>query len=225
MAQYRVTGEQYREIDKRIVEIKRQLNQKGGSPISVDYVLRVLQSVIEHDVVPKKILQKKKFSKEELWIPGCDAGHTFGEIDPGFFIVDSLRDKREEPCGGYVGRYSTITGLVSSTYISMYDVIFEEGEYLQRIFTALDVPLRTLAFTQSQIVIFWERYKDFFKEGVEYVFLGFSGKTHEIFETVHIRRTEEKGRRYRLTIRPFDLGWNRFVCPVNVFVRCEHPCR
>jgi hypothetical protein len=42
-----VTGDQYRDVDRRMGEIKRQLNQKGGSPLDPSGVLAMLQHIIE----------------------------------------------------------------------------------------------------------------------------------------------------------------------------------
>jgi hypothetical protein len=42
-----VSGDQYREVDRRMSEIKRQLNQPGGSPLDPDIVARRLQLIIE----------------------------------------------------------------------------------------------------------------------------------------------------------------------------------
>jgi hypothetical protein len=47
MAPYVVSGDQYREIDRRMSEIKRQLNQPGGSPLDPDVVARRLQRIVE----------------------------------------------------------------------------------------------------------------------------------------------------------------------------------
>ncbi|MFI5240448.1 MAG: hypothetical protein ACHQUB_01945 [Candidatus Saccharimonadia bacterium] len=55
MAPYDVTGDQYRIIDRRMIEIKRQLNQDGGSPLSPDFVARQLQGIIEHASVDASV--------------------------------------------------------------------------------------------------------------------------------------------------------------------------
>jgi hypothetical protein len=47
MATHVVSGDQYREVDRRMNEIKRQLNQPGGSPLDPDVVARKLQLIIE----------------------------------------------------------------------------------------------------------------------------------------------------------------------------------
>jgi hypothetical protein len=47
MATHVVTGDQYREVDRRMNEIKRQLNQPGGSPLDPDVVARRLQLIVE----------------------------------------------------------------------------------------------------------------------------------------------------------------------------------
>lgn len=47
MATHVVSGDQYREVDRRMNEIKRQLNQPSGSPLDPDVVARMLQLIIE----------------------------------------------------------------------------------------------------------------------------------------------------------------------------------
>ena len=41
-----VTGDQYREIDGKLFEIKRQLRQKEGYPFSPVYLDRALQAIV-----------------------------------------------------------------------------------------------------------------------------------------------------------------------------------
>ena len=45
-----VTGDQYRTIDRRMREIKRQLDQDGGSPLDPDAVAKDLQAIVEGDL-------------------------------------------------------------------------------------------------------------------------------------------------------------------------------
>lgn len=54
MAGHPVTGDQYRTIDRRMREIKRQLDQVDGSPLDPQKVLDVLQAIVEgrFDVTP-----------------------------------------------------------------------------------------------------------------------------------------------------------------------------
>src|SRR2546427_1685665 len=47
MGTYAVTGEQYREVDRRMTEIKRRLNEPGGSPVDPDVVARKLQLILD----------------------------------------------------------------------------------------------------------------------------------------------------------------------------------
>lgn len=42
-----VTGEQYRKVDRRMREIKRQLDQENGSPLDPDWVAGKLQEIVE----------------------------------------------------------------------------------------------------------------------------------------------------------------------------------
>ncbi|HTW96078.1 MAG TPA: hypothetical protein VMD74_00265 [Candidatus Methylomirabilis sp.] len=46
-AKFAVGSDQYRTIDLRILEIKRQLNQKSGSPLDPEKVADALQTIIE----------------------------------------------------------------------------------------------------------------------------------------------------------------------------------
>jgi hypothetical protein len=47
MATHVVSGDQYREVDRRMSEIKRQLSQPGGSRLDPDVVARRLQLIID----------------------------------------------------------------------------------------------------------------------------------------------------------------------------------
>ncbi len=47
MAKYTVAGNQYFDIDGQILEIKRQLRHKGGSPIDPELVSLAFQDIIE----------------------------------------------------------------------------------------------------------------------------------------------------------------------------------
>lgn len=46
-----VTGDQYRVIDRRMGEIKRQLNQDGGSPLDPEAVAYTLQQMVEGNLM------------------------------------------------------------------------------------------------------------------------------------------------------------------------------
>ena len=49
MASFLVTGDQDRDIDRRMCEIKRQLRQSDGSPLDPVKVLKALQGIVEGD--------------------------------------------------------------------------------------------------------------------------------------------------------------------------------
>lgn len=59
---YVVTGDQYREIDRRMREIKRQLDQKSGSPLKPEKVAKVLQNL-------QTIIEGKKVDKVDNVFP------------------------------------------------------------------------------------------------------------------------------------------------------------
>lgn len=61
-----VTGDQYRTVDRRMREIKRQLDQDGGSPLDPSWVARGLQQIIEpHAVVSAPIVTASPFFANE----------------------------------------------------------------------------------------------------------------------------------------------------------------
>ena len=65
---YAVTGDQYRTIDRRMREVKRQLDQDGGSPIDPEWVAHGLQQIIEAKEVTSAPLATASpfFANEEV---------------------------------------------------------------------------------------------------------------------------------------------------------------
>src|SRR3989338_6750876 len=61
-----VTGDQYRTIDRRMREIKRQLDQEGGSPIDPEGVARALQLILEGGIPAP--LFTRDMRKEGGWV-------------------------------------------------------------------------------------------------------------------------------------------------------------
>src|SRR3989344_6021927 len=60
-----VTGDQYRTIDRRMREIKRQLDQEGGSPFDPEGVAKTLQLILEGEI-PSPVF-KRDMRKEAGW--------------------------------------------------------------------------------------------------------------------------------------------------------------
>ena len=50
-----VTGDQYRTVDRRMREIKRQLDQDGGSPLDPEWVATKLQRIVEGKLVEEDV--------------------------------------------------------------------------------------------------------------------------------------------------------------------------
>lgn len=68
---YVVTGDQYRVIDRRMREIKRQLDQDGGSPLDPEWVASELQRIIEGTVyqgIPALLADWQKFYRDLFWL-------------------------------------------------------------------------------------------------------------------------------------------------------------
>lgn len=96
MAKSNVTGEQYYGIDGQMLEIKRQLRLKSGSPINPELVSRALQDIVEgkfnHQKTVNNSIPRLISGGESIIIDACDGSETIADakdafksgIDPGF---------------------------------------------------------------------------------------------------------------------------------------------
>ena len=100
-AKYTVTGDQDLSIDKQMREIKRQLRQKGGSPINPEDVIRALQDISEGKFKASPAIQKAiasflKIKQTGIVIPGLSEKFVpkekFGEnSEVKYYIGDSFK--------------------------------------------------------------------------------------------------------------------------------------
>ena len=65
MATFVVTGDQYRTIDQRMREIKRQLDQDGGSPFDPELVADALQRIVEGKFKTEKWLEESLVKEKQ----------------------------------------------------------------------------------------------------------------------------------------------------------------
>ena len=119
-----VTGDQYREIDGKLFEIKRQLRQKEGYPFSPVYLDRALQAIVEgcfeavDDRFPSEIFAAKLIP--ENWEVLEDIAPTLKSI-ADLELVPFL-NQNESFIAGTVMRSRAITlkanlGLVDAKYL------------------------------------------------------------------------------------------------------------
>lgn len=90
MAAHAVTSDQYRDIDRRMTEIKRQLNQRVGSPLDPDKVLEALQAIID---VPKwvDVTKAQEIMAGNFHSP-VDMTHYFGSaLQPDQRVLSAQR--------------------------------------------------------------------------------------------------------------------------------------
>ena len=87
MATYVVTGDQYRVIDRRMREIKRQLDQDSGSPIDPEALANALQDIIEGSYDKYIVGVDYCLSLEEM-IAACQFGWVSEDITQEHFRVN-----------------------------------------------------------------------------------------------------------------------------------------
>lgn len=91
---FAVDGDQDREIDVRMCEIKRQLRQKGGSPLDPAMVLAGLQMIMEGLLVVVLTLAQRIARGRFYWVNSdineknfprvlCDSEYTLETVHPG----------------------------------------------------------------------------------------------------------------------------------------------
>jgi hypothetical protein len=93
-----VTDDQYRTVDRRMRDILRQLDQKGGSPLDPAYVAQVMQWVSEgRDLIPTAIFH------EVLDDAALSAASLLRLVEEKAELTrrdDRLINMIEGPCGG-----------------------------------------------------------------------------------------------------------------------------
>lgn len=120
MATYIVTGDQYRMIDRRMREIKRQFDQDGGSPLDPEWVAVELQRIIEGRLGPGEKVSNLlaswqqfysdlfglKIDLSSLSVPGRKKGFDRLIIVAQGMTLQCLYDKCTElfPCWKWTGQ-------------------------------------------------------------------------------------------------------------------------
>lgn len=180
MAGHPVTGDQYRLVDQRMTEIKRQLNQEGGSPLDPTWVASELQRIIEgvrEDTVaaaPRPIADPAKIIK-------LDCSKPFDpvvSIDPGWSIWKGSADG-----DGLTGDEDQDPRVLALSVIDLTKVKLQSGligqgsmvggaEFVRRIRLRNAVPLGANAFQafQENPHLYPESFKEKTNGHTTYVF-------------------------------------------------------
>lgn len=165
MAKFNVTGEQRDDIDGQMIEIKRQLRQKGGSPINPEDVALAIQDIIEGKFNHNKkvdLISRLLSKNESIIIEKCDGTETLAQaekvfksgIDPDFknWKLDTASKATEE------------------TAVQVHE-IFKDSTFTQ-MFGSLVADLDKLCLTQHQIKSFCKNHPDWLrKDGYGIFFL------------------------------------------------------
>lgn len=118
MATHVVDGDQYREIDGVMLEIKRQLRQNGGYPYDPQMLLRVLRGAVEgrfgqFEDVTAKLAEKHA---EAMLRHGYHKAAGMKGVDyRQLWMASSVLDRLRELRGRYAGRFDEIL-LVDTTH-------------------------------------------------------------------------------------------------------------
>lgn len=116
MATYVVTGDHYRTIDRRMMEIKRQLNQEGNSPLDPEVIAKGLQYLLEGGTLETVF----EHSCSERYTPIHEAREILGKNFHGFdalqkyFGIQLTPQERMEMFGDVPFSYETLKACAST---------------------------------------------------------------------------------------------------------------
>lgn len=151
-----VAGDQHFSITGQLLEIQRQLRQKGGSPINPDLVMYALQDIIEGRFYPRMEtsapILKLLSGEENLLIDSCDgkailrtAIKTFSSgINFGLWEIQ-----------GYSKPTEPIT-------VDVYDILGKNT--IKEIVNSLTDDLSKVCLTPQQIIQFCDKYPEWLAE-------------------------------------------------------------
>lgn len=155
MAKFHVTGEQHFGITGQVLEIQRQIRQKGGSPIDPELVTHALQDIIEGGFIGRKNPTLRLLSRHQsIVIPPCDGTETLENAAKAF--EDGL-------CGDLKKHHiNSPSKPTRKTNIRIHELV-REATFAQ-MFSSFDTDLEELCLTLSQIKSFCEIHPDWLDE-------------------------------------------------------------
>lgn len=195
-AKYVVTGDQYRMVDQRMVEIKQQLNQRDGSSLNPYNVATALQWIIEGCRDSSKLID---FFTNNQWftIDPTDGLMTLATASDVFVNINLTRndfniDKSSKP----------------TDEISVCACKIAEGMTFSQISSLLALDLDNICLTQSQIVSFADKYREWLQSDDYITFFLF--KSYDALFVAYVNVTS-KGN-FEVSIDRFET-W--YICPAN----------
>lgn len=157
MAKFNVTGEQRDDIDGQMIEIKRQLRQKGGSPINPEDVALAIQDIIEGKFNHNKkvdLISRLLSKNESIIIEKCDGTETLAQAEKVFKSGIHPDFKN--------WKLDTASKATEETAVQVHE-IFKDSTFAQ-MFGSLGADLDKLCLTQHQIKSFCKNHPDWLRK-------------------------------------------------------------
>lgn len=154
-SKFTVSGDNYYTIDGIMLDIKRQLRQKGGSPLDPEKVILALQKIDEskfdRELKENKIL--RLISRGESLILDAENGkETLANAKDLFVYIDS----------DFKNYGANESGLATNeTATQVYEVVKDAN--FSEIFGSLNTDVSKLCLTQAQIKQFVKRYRSWLR--------------------------------------------------------------
>jgi len=168
-----VTGDQYRAIDRRIREVKRQLDQDGGSPLDPDAVADTLQEIVEGCFSGRGELLKPVSGGEHLVIEPTDGSQVLAEASNTFAYIDpDFRNWNADEPGP----------ATQQAQVRVYEMA-ENATFVQ-MFGSLAPDVDKLCLTQAQINQFVVKHRDQLRSDGYATFFLF--KSHDHFFVANV---------------------------------------
>ncbi|MCX6794485.1 MAG: hypothetical protein NTY31_00575 [Candidatus Falkowbacteria bacterium] len=157
MAKFNVTGEQHFGIDGQMLEIKRQLRLKSGSPIDPEFITIALQDIIEgkfnHKKTANDAILRMISGGESIIIDSCDGSETIANAEDTFKSgVDSDFKKWGTDKPGQA---------TEDTAVQVYEMV-KDATFVQ-MFGFLGTDLDKLCLTQHQIKRFCKKHANWLR--------------------------------------------------------------
>lgn len=172
MAKFTVTGEQYFSITGQLLEIQRQIRQKGGCPINPELLGIHLQSIIEGELNEYNVPLEQVFKDQPLTISPCNGTRTIASAEKLFVSIDEkfyLSALNESSCS------------TNGIFVQAYDCL-KLAVLLRQVFSSFKVDLNKLCFTQDQIISICENHIQYFGKDNFFLF-----KLSEKFKIARVR--------------------------------------
>ena len=149
MAKFIVTGDQHFDITGQMLEIQRQISQKGGSPIDPKLVTQNLQNIIEGNMKKNSRFLKLYSGFGPLTIVKCEGKRTFLNTTHVFKAIDWGGISESE--------FADISEETEGSPIQVFESAVLETSYAQA-FSFFSFDLSQICFSQDQMLSFYESY-------------------------------------------------------------------